>query len=194
MLVRHSKTAQSMGIPPENMQIINNGDVVELTENSIRIANRVPSGIELVDSSRSGVVKDSVLQERKQLAVDGVVTVAVAIGWDGAVAAKPELHLRGVVTSIEPEELQTKVTEAIESVLYKSWSEFAAFLEDGNIEVNWKGLRQQFERELKRLLRRQIQGNPSLVFLMQTPQEPPAVFQAKERHYSRSATRARVAF
>lgn len=194
MLVRHSKTAQSMGIPPENMQIINNGDVVELTENSIRIANRVPSGIELVDSSRSGVVKDSVLQERKQLAVDGVVTVAVAIDWDGVVAAKPELHLRGVVTSIEPEELQTKVTEAIESVLYKSWSEFAAFLEDGNIEVNWKGLRQQFERELKRLLRRKIQGNPSLVFLMQTPQEPPAVFRAKERHYSRSAARARVAF
>ena len=192
MLVRHSKTAQSMGIPSENMQIINNGDVVQLTENSIGIVDRVPSGIELVDSSRSGVVKDSVLKERQQLAEDGVVTVAVAIGWDGALAAKPEVHLRGVVTSVEPTLLQAKVAEAIESVLYKSWSEFAAFLEDGNIEVNWQGLKQQFERELKRLLRRQLQSNPLLVLLMQTPQEPPVVSQVKERHYARSA--ARVAF
>lgn len=189
MLIRHSKTAQSMGIPPENMQIINNGDVVQLTENGIRIVDRVPSGIELVDSSRSGVVKDSVLKERQQLAEDGVVTVAVAIGWDGALAAKPEVHLRGVVTSVEPTDLQAKVAEAIESVLYKSWSEFAAFLEDGNIEVNWKGLKQQFERELKRMLRRKLQSNPLLVLLMQTPQEPPVVSQAKERHYARSAAR-----
>ncbi len=68
MLVKHCQTAQSLGIPAQNMVVIDNGDVVELRENSIQIVGKVPSGIELVDTSRSGVVDDKVLKERQQLA------------------------------------------------------------------------------------------------------------------------------
>ncbi|MGL5195226.1 MAG: ribonuclease J, partial [Chroococcales cyanobacterium] len=92
MLVQHSKIAQSMGIPAENMVIINNGYVVGLTTDSIGVIDQVPSGIELVDASRSGVVKDEVLKERQQLAADGVVTIAAAIGWDGKLAADTATH------------------------------------------------------------------------------------------------------
>ncbi len=83
------------------MVIIRNGDVIELTENSIRIAAQVPSGIELVDTTSSGMVSAKVLQERQTMAAEGLATVAAAIDWNGKLLAKPEIYLRGVVTSIE---------------------------------------------------------------------------------------------
>jgi ribonuclease J len=172
MLVQHAKTAQSMGIPAENMVIINNGDVVELTENSIRKTDKVPSGLELVDSSRSGVVQDRVLKERQQLAEEGVVTVAAAIDWNGQLAAEPELHLRGVVSSVERGILQKWVSETIEDLLSDRWGEFAKTTGDTEVvEVDWAGLQVLLERELQRMLRRELQSSPLLVFLMQTPKE-----------------------
>jgi ribonuclease J len=171
MLVQHAKTAQSVGIPAENMVIINNGDVVELTENSIRKADKVPSGLELVDSSRSGVVQDRVLKERQQLAEEGVVTVAAALDWNGQLAAEPELHLRGVVSSVERGILQKWVSETIEDLLSDRWGEFAKPTGDAEVEVDWAGLQVLLERELQRMLRRELQSSPLLVFLMQTPKE-----------------------
>jgi len=41
MLVKHAETAQSMGIPAENMLIIQNGDVVEVSESGICVAGKV---------------------------------------------------------------------------------------------------------------------------------------------------------
>ncbi len=117
MLVKHSETAQSMGIPAENMVIINNGDVVELTEESMRVAGKVPSGIELVDTSSSGMVSAKVLQERQRMANEGIITVAAAIDWNGKLLAKPEIHLRGVVTSIQGAMLQNLVKQRVEETL-----------------------------------------------------------------------------
>ncbi len=175
MLVQHSKVAQSMGIPAENMVIINNGDVVGLTTESIGVIDQVPSGIELVDASRSGVVKDEVLKERQQLAADGVVTIAAAIGWDGKLAAETATHLRGVVSSIEHNVLKKWIGQTIEGVLSDRWSDFSGTQEDGTPAVDWMGLQNQIEREIQRMLRRELQSNPLLVFLMQNPQEPPTV-------------------
>ncbi len=189
MLVQHSKTAQSMGIPAENMVIINNGDVVELTQNSIRIADKVPSGLELVDSSRSGVVGARVLKERQQLAEEGVVTVAAAIDWNGQMVAEPELHLRGVVSSVERGILQKWVAETLEDCLSDRWPQYAKSPAEGEIEVDWAGLQVQLERELQRMLRRELQSNPLLVFLMQAPKEPPV----KSTGRRRSRATAKVA-
>lgn len=173
MLVRHAQTAQSMGIPAENMVIIDNGDVVELNENSIRIAGKVPAGLELVDASRSGVVNDNVLKERQRLAEDGIVTVAATLDWEGQLVAPPEVHLRGVVTSISRTELKTRVQDTIEFVVRDRWAEFARPLgEGGKIEIDRVGLQTQIERELVRMLRRELQSNSLLVFLMQMSEEP----------------------
>jgi ribonuclease J len=187
MLVKHSQTAQSMGVPAENMVIIDNGDVVELTKNEIRKASKVPAGIELVDTSRSGIVNDRVLKERQQLAGDGVVTIAASVTIEGRLFAKPDLHLRGVVTSADPAQLGLRVQDAIETVLRDRWGEFARTF-DNQTEVDWEGLEVQIERELHRLLRKELQSNPLLVFLMQNPE--PAVVKAAT---GRQRTAARVA-
>ncbi|MBW4654665.1 MAG: ribonuclease J [Kaiparowitsia implicata GSE-PSE-MK54-09C] len=170
MLVKHSETAQSMGVPAENMVIINNGDVVELEPEAIRVAGTVPSGIELVDSSRSGVVHDQVLKERQQLAEEGVVTIAATIGWDGKLLTKPEVHLRGVVTTTEKARFEQSITKTIETALGDRWKEFTNNFEADASDVDWARVEAHLESELRRQMRREIKSNPLLVFLMQTPQ------------------------
>jgi ribonuclease J len=171
MLVKHSQTAQSMGIPAENMVIINNGNIVELSQDSIAIAGKVPSGIQLVDNS--GIVHDNVMKERQQLAEDGVVTVAAAADWNGKLLAKPEVHLRGVVTQVDKDLVQSLVQRRIETTLSDRWNEFARNFDRQQPEVDWEGLRNQIERDLERLCRRELQSRPLVVFLLQTP-EPAA--------------------
>ncbi|WP_088239564.1 ribonuclease J [Calothrix rhizosoleniae] len=187
MLVKHSETAQSMGIPAENMVIINNGDVVELTEESISVAGKVPSGIELVDTSSSGMVSAKVLQERQRMANEGIITIAAAIDWNGKLLAKPELHLRGVVTSIEGAMLQNLVKQRIEETLNFRWSEFAKPSENGKNEVDWGGLQGILERELMRFLKRELQCQPTVTLLMQTPEAPAAKVTDGRRRRTRTA-------
>ncbi len=191
MLVKHSHTAQSMGVPPENMVIIQNGDVVELTEESIRVAGKVPSGLELVDTSGSGMVSAKVLEERQQMAEDGIVTVAAAISWDGKLLAKPEIHLQGVVTNIERSLLQKLVQQRIEDTLSARWSEFAQPLNGGQPEIDWGGLKGLLERELMRFLKRELQCQPRVTLLMQIPDE--SQMKAADGRRRRTRTRAQVA-
>lgn len=181
MLVKHSETAQSMGVPAENMVIIDNGDVVELTKNSIRTNGKVKSGIELMDTSRSGVVNDRVLKERQQLAGDGVVTIAATVGWNGSLVAQPQIHLRGVVTTLEKAKLERSVLHALENTLRDRWKEFAHDFGDGKVDIDWSRLQAHLENELRRMLRRELQSNPLLVFLLQTPTEVANKALSKER-------------
>ena len=179
MLVKHSQTAQSMGIPAENMVIIDNGDIVELSEESIAIGGKVPSGLQLVDSA--GVVHDNVLKERQQLAEDGVVTIAAAVDWDGKLVARPEVHLRGVVTAVEQSLLQKLVQQTIENLLSDRWRDFARNFDTGEVEVDWTGLQAQLEQAIARLLRRELQSRPLLVFLLQAPEAPPTKTTGRRR-------------
>ncbi|NJR16170.1 MAG: ribonuclease J [Calothrix sp. CSU_2_0] len=174
MLVKHSQTAQSMGIPPENMVILNNGDVIELTQQSIRVIGKVRSGLELVDTSGSGMVSAKVLQERQKMAEEGLVTIAAAISWEGKLLAKPEIHLRGVVTSIEKPLLQNWVQQRIEEILSVRWTEFTESF-DGKLEVNWGGLQGLIERDLARSLRKELHCQPTVTLLMQIPEETAVV-------------------
>ena len=183
MLVEHSGMAQAMGIPEENIVIIKNGHIIELTEDSIGINGEVPSGIELVD--RAGIVQKDVMKERQQLAEDGVVTVAAAIDWSGELVAPPALHLRGVATSVEQSLLQQLVVRTMERILSDRWSHFSQ-TKDGETEIDWAEVRLEIESGLQRLLKRELRSRPLVVFLMQTPEKQPVKTARRRRRSSSS--------
>jgi len=175
MLVKHAQTAQSMGIPSENMVIIDNGDVVELTQDAIRIGGKVSAGIELVDSSRSGMVERHVLRDRQHLAEDGLVTIAASIDWNGKLMTQPGVHLKGVVNSVEKQRFDQSVQQIIKAVLQEHWPQFSTHTETGEIKVNWNGLEGKLEADLRRFLKREFnRNNPLLVFLLQHPEQQSA--------------------
>ena len=186
MLTKHAQMAHSMGVPPENTLIVKNGDIIEVTQESISIAGQVPSGIELVD--RSGVVHENVLQDRQQLAEDGVLTVAVTVDEEGNLLTGPEIDLRGVVTPVEKSLLQQLINRTIEKTLSDRWDEFATG--DGEqVNINWKGLQEDIESSLQRLARRELQSRPLVIFVLQTVQAEPT----PTRSYRRRRSTASVA-
>ncbi|MBF2035164.1 MAG: ribonuclease J [Leptolyngbyaceae cyanobacterium T60_A2020_046] len=170
MLVRHSQTAQAMGIPAENIVIIKNGDIVELTPDRIAIAGQVPSGIELVDSSRQGVDRN-ILRDRQQLAEDGMLTVAVVLNQVGKRMTAPALHVRGIAQAIEEERLQRKLASAIDR-----------FVQERSFNESWnpEEVRPALETELRKVVRRELPKRyPMVVLLLQkvegaAPESAPA--------------------
>jgi ribonuclease J len=166
MLVQHAKTAQSLGVAAENIVVINNGDIVDLSPETIGIAGQVPSGIELVD--QAGVVHEHVMQDRQQLAEDGVITVAATVNLEGKILAAPEIHLRGVVTKVERSLLQQLVIRSIERIVTERWDDFQTVIG----KPNWEGLRAEIEGYLQRLIKRELQSSPLVIFLLQTTEQP----------------------
>ena len=172
MLIKHSETAQSMGIPEENMVIIDNGDIIELTPDSIAKAGQVSSGIELMDSSRAGVVEEKTLRDRQHLAEEGLVTISAAIDWNGKLMVPPVVHLRGVVSVVDQSRIEKWVKDTIERGAQGKWSDYSQPTGNGKVEVDWDRLQYQLESDLRRLLRRELKSNPLLLLLIQKPTEP----------------------
>ena len=167
MLVAHAKTAHSMGVPADHTLIIDNGDVVELTPDSIRKGDPVKAGIELLDNSRNGIVDARVLKERQQLAVDGVVTLLAAISTDGLMVAPPRVNLRGVVTTAEPRKMSMWAEREIGWVLENRWNQLARHTGGKAPDVDWVGVQREIEVGLQRRLRRELQVEPLIICLVQ---------------------------
>jgi len=157
MLVKHSETAQSMGVPAENMVIINNGDVVELTQNSIGIGGKVPSGIELVDSSRQGVVDRETLRDRQQLAEDGIITVAAIVNSQGKLVTPPTVDIRGISQKLDLDRFQNKVSDLISRTLRERTSKKG---------IERDGVQPAIEADLRRLLRKELPKRYPVVVLL----------------------------
>ncbi len=167
MLVCHSKTAQSMGVPADHILIIDNGDVVELRPDAIRKGEPVKAGIELLDASRNGIVDARVLKERQQLAEDGVITLLAVISSDGVMAAPPRVNLRGVVTTADPRKLSIWAEREIGWVLENRWNQLCRTVAGKPPEIDWMGVQREVEVGLQRRLRRELQVEPLIICLVQ---------------------------
>jgi ribonuclease J len=147
--------------------IIDNGDVVELTPDSIRRGDPVKAGIELLDASRNGIVDARVLKERQQLAEDGVITLLAVISTDGVMAAPPRVNLRGVVTTADARRLSIWAEREITWVLENRWNQLCRNSGGKAPDVDWVGVQREVELGLQRRLRRELQVEPLIICLVQ---------------------------
>jgi ribonuclease J len=167
MLLQHSRMAQAMGIPAENIVIANNGDVVEVSAQGIRVADQVPAGVELVDAAHGTIVKGDILRDRQQISSDGIITLAISIGANGKLTTNPDMQLSGVALPCTKLELLNSFTQTIVESLENYWGEYTH--QNGTLEVDWTGLREQLERDLAKNLRNKMQSRPLICLLLQTP-------------------------
>ncbi|BAQ63728.1 ribonuclease J [Geminocystis sp. NIES-3709] len=163
MLVQHSKTAQSVGIPAENIVIIQNGDTIELTADSISKGEKVPSGIQLVDTA--GVVHDNVMEERQRLAEDGVITIAASVDNQGRLLTQPQINLRGVVCKIEVSTLERMIIRTVDKTIGDRLK--SSLLLNGHDQVNWTSIRIDVETNLERLIQRELNSESLVIFMLQ---------------------------
>jgi ribonuclease J len=104
MQAAHARLARDAGVPASSIVLAENGDVLELSRDGVRIVDRVEAGMTFVDGLGVGDISDVALRDRRHLSEDGVLIVVTTLS-DGAVAA-PELIARGFA---ETEELMAEM-------------------------------------------------------------------------------------
>ncbi|MFC1964188.1 ribonuclease J [Chloroflexota bacterium] len=94
----HAELAHSVGIPQENIFVLEDGDVLEVTSQKARITDRVTSGHVYVDGLSVGDIGGVVLRNRRMLSKDGIVVVIIAVNrQDGKIVGRPDIVTRGFV-------------------------------------------------------------------------------------------------
>jgi ribonuclease J len=113
----HAQLAESIGMPPENIFVMEDGDVLELNNNSARINGKVTTGHVYVDGLSVGDIGGVVLRTRKMLSRDGIVVVILAVNKQtGKLVGPPDIVSRGFM---DPLDFDTLVGESRE-VLVKA--------------------------------------------------------------------------
>ncbi|MBO5057810.1 MAG: ribonuclease J [Lachnospiraceae bacterium] len=145
-LIAQAKIAKELGMPKENIFILQSGDVLELTDEKAAVTGKVPVGDILVDGLGVGDVGNIVLRDRQHLAEDGILIVV--LGLDGAtdeLISGPDIVSRGFVYVRESDELMDEarivVNEAVDGCLLRGvtdWGKLKSSIKDSLGEYVWK--------------------------------------------------------
>ena len=113
-LKAHAETAQLMGIPAKNIVMMENGRIVEMDENEMKLGGMVPNGRVLVDGLGVGDVGNIVLRDRQHLSQDGLIVIVLTMDSStGEVVAGPDVISRGFVYVRESENLMDDVKNVV---------------------------------------------------------------------------------
>lgn len=130
-LIYHSNLAKQVGIPAENILIATNGDILELTEDSARIAGRFSISSMYVDGAGVGEIGRTVLKERHHLAQEGIVVVGVCVKQEnGALLNGPHFISKGFIHQNDAELLFASAREDLITLFNES-----SFSQNGPLKV-----------------------------------------------------------
>ena len=151
----HSKLAQTMGMNPKHIFILDIGQVLELTAKTCKINGTVPAGRMLVDGTGVGDVGSVVLRDRKHLAEDGMIVVIVNLSAeDGSVLTGPDIITRGFVYVKDNgelmEELRIIAAHALDQCYVKHVSD-------------WSAIKNTIKNDLSQYLYKKTRRNPMIL-------------------------------
>ncbi|HEY8646939.1 MAG TPA: ribonuclease J [Gaiellaceae bacterium] len=117
MQAAHARLAQDAGVPAGSIVIAENGDVVELSSEGVRIADKIEAGVTYVDGLGVGDITDVALRDRRHMSEDGVLIVVTTLADNGAAA--PELISRGFAENDDElfSEMRDEVRDIVRELL-----------------------------------------------------------------------------
>lgn len=155
-LKQHANLASKLGMPTENIFMMENGKVLELSSDSAKINGSVTSGRVLVDGLGVGDVGSIVLRDRKLLSQDGLIVVVITIEKEsGQLLAGPDIISRGFVYVREAEDLIEESRELIKNTLAK--------FENSKNKNDWSAKKGQIKDELRDFLFEKTKRKPVIL-------------------------------
>ncbi|WP_138158883.1 ribonuclease J [Peptoniphilus catoniae] len=154
-LFKHAEIAESLGVKKENIFIMDNGNVLEISQNGAKFIGDVPSGEILVDGLGIGDVGNIVLRDRKHLSEDGLIIVVLGVSREKKkIVSGPEIISRGFVYVRESEDLMEEAKGVVQLSLDKCSSEDI---------FDWSSLKNTIRDDLKGYLFQQTKRNPMIL-------------------------------
>ena len=161
MLHRHAQLAMELGMPADNVVILELGQALELSEDEASITGPIPTGAVMVDGLGVGDVGNVVLRDRKHLSQDGLIIVVVGVNKEtGKLSSGPELISRGFVYVRENEELISGARSVAAGVLARY---------DCIEQSDWTAIKNGIKDEMHAYLFGLIKRNPMILpIIMET--------------------------
>jgi ribonuclease J len=117
-LKRHAWLAEQVGIPAENIVVVENGQIVELTDGKLKLGERIPGGYVFVDGDSIGDIDHDVMKEREQLARNGIVIIDLSVDKvTGRLAHEAEVLTRGFLSPEDAERLIPEIRKRVMKVV-----------------------------------------------------------------------------
>ena len=154
-LLAHASLANLMGVPDSGTFVLEDGDVLELTEDSGRVTDNVPAGHVYIDGHNVMGAKSPVLRDRRALSRDGVVVVVVALDkTTGTPARPPEVFSRGF---IDQHEEMSEVFQKVSASVMES-------LEHGpSLPIDWSFTVDLVKDTASKLLLKETSRSPTIM-------------------------------
>lgn len=154
-LLSHRDLALSLGIPKENIFVMNIGEVLEISKKDAKVNGTVPSGQVLVDGLGVGDVGNIVLRDRRNLSENGLMIVVVAIdSASGCIVSGPDIISRGFVYVRESEDLMDEAKSVINDALMKC---------EANHISGWSNIKNTIKDTLKNFLWQKMKRSPMIL-------------------------------
>ena len=146
-LHQHAQLAMEIGIPEENIAVVENGQIIEFENGEMQLAERVPGGYIFVDGTGVGDIGPSVVREREILSREGFVMVTLHVdSQSGEMVMEPEIVTRGFVYEPEADELMLETVSRIANTVQSA---------NGNLQKD-------VERQVKNFLYNQTKRRPMI--------------------------------
>jgi ribonuclease J len=151
-LHQHAALAREVGIPAENIAVVENGQIIEFENGEMKLGERHPGGYVFVDGLGVGDIGPAVVRERESLARDGFVIVNLLVNKaSGKLVRDPEIMTKGFVYEPQAEELLLETVQQVTKTVHNA---------NGS-------LKSDVERALKDFLYNETKRRP-MVFVMTT--------------------------
>lgn len=152
---RHAQLAEATGVNPDNIFIMNIGDVLEFQGGVARLGGKVQAGAVMIDGLGVGDVGNIVLRDRKLLSQDGILVVVVTLSKQThSVLSGPDIISRGFVYVRESEELLDEASRIVSATMQRLMTD--------NVS-DWSGLKTGVRDSLSRYLYEQTRRRPMVL-------------------------------
>lgn len=154
-LVYHSMLAKKLNIPDENIFILSNGEVLEITETGAQRNGKVASGRICIDGKGIGDVEEMVLRDRMRLAHDGIILILLVIEkLSGQIVSGPDIISRGFVFEDTSHDIMARVRDLLTDTIKEL---------DTEIISDVSLLQAKLRKTLRKFLRNTMERKPMII-------------------------------